>query len=89
VDIAKGGGVAPVSIARLVQELEKLHDEMQAGKLKSSEYDQRLARLVRELRELGLDADRTETIAALDDAQRRGVITPAGREHLDKRLGLA
>ena len=87
--IEKGGGVPPVSIARLVQELEKLHDEMQAGHLKSSEYDQRLARLVRELRELGLDADRAETTAALDDAQRRGVITPAGREHLDKRLGLA
>jgi hypothetical protein len=77
-----------VSVARLVQELEKLHQEMTAGRLKSSEYDQRLARVVRELRETGLDADRATITAALDDALKRGIITAAGHDHLDKRLGL-
>jgi hypothetical protein len=81
--------VAPVSVERLVQALEKLHEEMAAKTLKSSEYDQRLARVVRELRERGLDADRPAITAALDDALKRGIITAAGRDHLVKRLGLA
>ncbi len=78
----------PVSVERLVTELVKLQRDMQDGKLKSSEYDQRLARVVRELREQGLDADRPKISAALDDALQRGVITPGVRDHLTKRLGL-
>jgi len=79
----------PVSAERFVQELEKLHGEMVAGKLKRSEYDQRLARVVRELREQGIESDRTQLAAALDGAERRGSITTSVREHLNKRLGLA
>jgi len=80
--------MAAVSVERLVQELEKLKQEMDAGRLKSGEYDQRLARVIQELRERGLDADRARITAALDDALRRGIITSGGREHLDRRLGL-
>ena len=80
--------MAPVSVERLMQELEKLQREMDAGKLKSGEYDQRLARVIQELRERGLDADRARITAALDDALRRGIITSGGREHLERRLGL-
>jgi len=80
--------MAPVSVERLMQELEKLKREMDAGKLKSGEYDQRLARVIRELREQGLDADRARINAALADALRRGVITTGGKEHIEKRLGL-
>jgi hypothetical protein len=72
-----------------VQELEKLKQEMDAGNLKSSDYDQRLARVIRELRERGLDAERAQLTAALDDALRRGIITTTGRTHLEKRLGLS
>jgi hypothetical protein len=79
----------PVSVERLIQELEKLKTEMDAGSLRSGEYDQRLARIVQELREQGLDADRNRITAALDDALKRGVITPSGKSHLMKRLGLA
>ena len=79
----------PVSIERLIQELEKLHQQITTGTMKSSEYDQRLARIVRELREQGLDADRTQIAAALDAAEKRGTITAAGRDHLTKKLGLA
>lgn len=80
---------APVTLARFVQELEKLKAEMDAGNLKHSEYDQRLARVISELRDRGLDGDRAKVTAALDDVAQRGVITPSVREHLLAKLGLA
>jgi len=79
---------ASVTIARFVKELETLKAEMDAGNLKHSEYDQRLARILSELRERGIDGDRTQVVAAIDDVARRGVITPSVKEHLVKRLGL-
>ncbi len=78
-----------ISIERFVQELEKLKAEMDAGNLRHSEYDQRLARVISELRERKLDADRSEITAAIDAALERGVITPSVKDHLEKRLGLA
>jgi len=81
--------MAPVTLARFVQELESLRQDMDAGKLKSSEYDQRLARAIRELREQKLDADRAAVSQALADALQRGAITPAIKTHIEKRLGLA
>jgi len=78
----------PVSAERLIRELERLHADMKEGKLKSGDYDQRLARVVRELRDQGIAADRAELMRSLDDALKRGVITPGVREHLEKRLGL-
>ena len=79
----------PVSVERLVQELEKLKAEMDAGKLRSGEYDTRLARVIQELRDQGIDADRPRISAAIADALARGVITPGVKAHLEKRLGLA
>jgi len=43
--------MAPVSLERFVKQLAQLKQEMDEGKLQSSEYDQRLARAIRELRE--------------------------------------
>ncbi len=80
--------MAAVSVERLVRELEKLKQEMDAGTLKSGDYDQRLARVIRELREHKLDAERPAVFAALGDALKRGVITPAVKAHIEKRLGL-
>ena len=71
-----------------MQELEKLKAEIDAGNLKHSEYDQRLARILQELRERGVDGDRANVTAALDDLIKRGVITAGVRDHLEKRLGL-
>jgi len=56
--------------------------------LKSGDYDTRLARVIRELREQTLDADRAAVTAALADALERGVITPSVESHLRQRLGL-
>ena len=78
-----------VSIERFVQELEKLRAEMDAGHLKHGDYDQRLARIIQETRAAGLDSDRAGITAAIADALSRGVITPAVKSHLEKRLGLA
>jgi hypothetical protein len=81
--------MAAVSLERFVKELEELRQDMDTGKLKSSEYDQRLARAIRELRELKLDANRAAVGEALADALKRGVITPSVKVHIEKRLGLA
>ena len=78
-----------VSIERFVQELEKLRAEMDAGHLKHGDYDQRLARVIQETRAAGLDSDRPGITSAIADALSRGVITPAVKSHLEKRLGLA
>ncbi len=79
----------PVSAERFVKELEKLKQEMDAGRLKHGEYDQRLARIIQELRERKLDADRAKVTAAIEDALRRGIITQSVKDHLIKRLGLS
>ena len=79
---------AAISVERFVEELEKLHKEMIAGKMKHGEYDQRLAKTIQELRDRGVAGDRAEITAALDDARERGIITDAVKDHLEKRLGL-
>jgi hypothetical protein len=79
----------PVTVDRLTQELERLKSEMDAGKLKHGEYDQRLGRIIQELRENKVDADRPRLKTMLDDLSARGVITPAVRTHLEKKLGLS
>ncbi len=79
----------PISVDRLVQELEKLKVEMDAGNLGHGEYDQRLSRVIHELRERGLDADRPRITGTLDDLLQRGVITSSVRTHLGTRLGLS
>ncbi|HVH11295.1 MAG TPA: hypothetical protein VM736_15985 [Gemmatimonadales bacterium] len=81
--------MAAVAVERLIKELEKLKQEMDAGQLRSGEYDQRLARVIQELRERKLDADRKALTSALNDAVGRGVITPAVKAHLFARLGLS
>ncbi|HEU5262806.1 MAG TPA: hypothetical protein VFU41_15410 [Gemmatimonadales bacterium] len=82
--------MAPVTVQRFVQELDKLKQETDAGTLKPRDYDGRLARIIRELRERGgLDADRAAATAALADALKRGVITAPVEAHLHNRLGLA
>ncbi len=77
-----------ITVERLVQELEKLKTQMDAGELKHSEYDQRLSRVISELRERGIDADRAAITAALDGLLQKGTIVPSVKQHLEKRLGL-
>jgi hypothetical protein len=80
--------MAPVTLARLLQELDKLKHETDAGRRDANLYDIRLARIIRALRERGLDADRVAATAALADALRRGIITARVATHVHHRLGL-
>jgi hypothetical protein len=80
--------MAPVSLERFVKQLEKMRQDMDAGTMKSGDYDQRLARLIGELREQKLDTDRAALSQALADALQRGVITPAVKTHIERRLGI-
>jgi len=77
-----------ITVERLVQELDKLKAEMDAGKLKHSEYDQRLSRIIAELRERGIDADRAAISRTLEELLQKGTIVPSVKQHLEKRLGL-
>ncbi len=77
-----------ITVERFVQELEKLRAAMEADELQHGEYDQRLARVIQELRDRGLEAERADITAALEGALERGVITPSVKEHLENRLGL-
>jgi uncharacterized protein (UPF0371 family) len=76
-----------ITIERFVEEMEKLKTEMDAG-LEHGEYDQRLARIIHELRERKLDADRATITSTLEDLLSRAVITAGVKDHLEKRLGL-
>jgi hypothetical protein len=80
---------APITVDRLMKELEKLKAAMDAGELKHGDYDQRLSRVIQELRERGLDADREELNTAIANALEKGIITSSVEGHLKKRLGLA
>jgi len=78
----------PISIEHLRSKLEEMKKAMDTGQMRHGEYDQRLARLIQELRDRRVDADRPLITAALDDLLERKVITPAVKEHMTKRLGL-
>ena len=78
----------PVSVERVREELDKLKKEMDAGNLGHGEYDQRLAAMIRELRDRGIEGDRTKVTAMLDAAYRDGTITTSVKSHLENKLGL-
>lgn len=77
-----------IKLADFVQKMETLHGDMQQGKLKHGDYDQRLARIISELRDRKLDAERPVIESTINDLLSRGVITPAVKNHLRSRLGL-
>jgi hypothetical protein len=81
--------MAGITLEHFVQKMEKLKEERDAGDFKHGEYDMRLSRIIQELRERKLEADRGELNATLDDLLQRGIITPAVKTHLEKRLGLS
>ncbi len=80
---------APITIERFVEELDKLKQEMDTGQLQHSEYDQRLSRVIAELRDRGIDADRAKIGAALNELLEKGTIVPSVKTHLERRLGLS
>ena len=57
--------MAPITLQRLIKRLDKLKPEADAARLKTHDYARRLARMIRQLRERGLDADRAAATVAL------------------------
>jgi hypothetical protein len=82
----EGNSMTPITIQRFVKELDKLKQEVDSGALQAQDYDGRLARIIRELRERGLDADRAAATAALADAVTRGVLTSPMKDHIQRGL---
>ena len=78
----------PIPLARIVKEFEELKQLMDDEKMIHGEYDQRVARIITELRDRKIEGDRGDITATIDDLLQRGVITPAVKEHLISRLGL-
>lgn len=78
----------PITVQHLVSKLEGLKEEMDAGNLRHGEYDQRLARLIGELRERKVEEDRGEVVQALEDLLEKGTITPSVKTHMLARLGI-
>jgi hypothetical protein len=87
-DYSAGRSMVPITLPRFLKELDRLKLDLDTGELRSADYDARLARVIGELRERGLDADRAAATAALADAVSRGIITPPVEAHLHARLGL-
>jgi hypothetical protein len=80
--------VTAITLDHFTSKLEQLKQDMDAGNFESGEYDQRLARLIQELRERRIDAERAEITAVLVDLLNRQVITPSVKDHIEKRLGV-
>ena len=80
--------MAAISVERMVEELKKMSDDMKAGNMISGEYDQRLARMIQELRDRGIDGDREAVTAGLKGALEAGYITDSVNDHLLSRLGI-
>ena len=80
--------MSAITIERLISQLEELRKLMDNGALKSGDYDQRLARIITELRERKIDADRATIAKTLGDLLANGTITPSVKDHIEKRLGL-
>lgn len=78
-----------ITLEQLESKLEALKQEMTSGALRTGEYDQRLARLIQEMRDRKIDADRDEIRTKLQELLDKGTITPSGKEHIEKRLGIA
>ena len=87
-EMKKLAGETGGRVIEVGNKLDKLKQETDAGRLPSRDYDSRLARIIQELRERGLDADRAAATAALADALMRGIITAPVEAHLQTRLRL-
>jgi hypothetical protein len=79
----------PISLDHLERKLVELNEEMRSGALDHGEYDQRLARMISELRDRKVDADRETINTKLGELAGKGVITPSVRDHIESRLGLS
>jgi len=77
--------MAPITLQRLITQLDKLKPEADAARLKTHDYARWLTRMIRRLRERSLDADRAAATVALAEALRRGAIMAPMEAHARRR----
>ena len=82
------GALKPVTPARVADELKKLSDQRNNGKLEPDEYEHRFARMITELRERRIDGSRAEILGTLTPLKDQGIISLTDWQRLTKQLGL-
>ncbi|HXW97344.1 MAG TPA: hypothetical protein VEI47_07140 [Gemmatimonadales bacterium] len=82
------GDLKPIKPARIATEIAKLSAARREGEIQASEYDQRFARMIQELRERHIDGTRDDIIAALKPLLSSGEITEKEHFRLLAQLGM-
>lgn len=82
------GELKPITPARIAQELIKLTSARRSGEFTPATYDQRFARMIRELNERRIDGDRAAVHAALLPLVEQNTISRMEFERLVKQLGM-
>lgn len=84
----QGGTLKPVTPARVAEELRRLSAARQSGELDATNYDQRFARMIGELRDRRIEGSRAEILAALTPLKDDGTVSLGDWARLTKQLGL-
>lgn len=82
------GELTPIKPARIAQEIGKLSAQRRNGEVKPTDYDQRFARMIQELRGRHVDGTREDVIAALKPLLDAGEITEKEHFRLLAQLGM-
>jgi hypothetical protein len=85
----QGGTLKPITPARVAEQLRRLNAARQSGELDATNYDQRFARMIGELRDRRIEGSRAEILAALTPLKDDGTVSPGDCARLTKQLGLA
>lgn len=85
----QGGTLKPVTPARVAEQLKRLNAARQGGEIDATQYDQRFARMIGELRERRIEGSRAEILAALTPLKDDGTVSLGDWTRLTKQLGLA
>jgi len=73
----------------VAEELKRLNAARQSGELDATNYDQRFARMIGELRDRRIQGSRAEILAALSPLKDDGTVSLSDWTRLTKQLGLA
>ena len=82
------GALKPIKPARVAEELKKLSNQRNEGKLAPDEYEHRFSRMITELRERRIDGSRAEILGTLTPLKEQGVVSVADWQRLIRQLGL-
>ncbi len=80
--------LTPISIDRLVAELHSMSDMRANGEMNKDQFEARFARMIGELRDRRIDADRAVIVEALAPLATDGTLRPEEHYRLTKKLGL-